>query len=312
MTTGRSPDVSVVMGVYNGAGALTRTLRSILAQRDVDFELVAVDDGSTDGTSALLDDWARRDSRVRVIHQSNGGLTNALVHGCAVARGEFIARHDAGDTSDGDRLARQLACIRANPDAAFVSCGTRFVGPEGELLYEIVRNPEDAQERILTLDLDTIRGPSSHPSTLFPRAAYQAAGGYRAAFYFAQDIDLWIRLAERGRHVVMPEIFYETSITLGSISAVNRREQVLSARLVLECARARRDGRAEEPILDRAARIRPRPAHANSRLRSARALYFVGECLRRRSDPRARRYFKRAFDMFPLHVRSLARLLALP
>ena len=303
------PEVSVVMSVYNGGRALEASLFSILGQSDVDLEFVVVDDGSTDGSSDLLDGVARGDSRLRVVRQANAGLTQALARGCDMARSEFIARQDVGDISKRERLSRQLACIREHPEAAFVSCGTRFVGPMGETLYEVVRSEGGAQERLLTLDLAKFAGPSSHPSTLFRRSLYEDVGGYRGAFYFGQDIDLWIRLAERGRHVVMQDILYQASITVGSLSSANRTQQFECARLIMECTRARRSGESEAEFLAEASLVRPNREKGLNRLGRARSLYFIGECLRQRNDPDAKRYFLEALSVFPLHLRSLARLM---
>ena len=90
------PEVSVVMSVYNGASHLFATLDSILSQEGVKFEFIVVNDGSSDKTGRILNDYAQRDSRLRIIHQENTGLTRALIRGCDAARGEFIARQDAG------------------------------------------------------------------------------------------------------------------------------------------------------------------------------------------------------------------------
>src|SRR5262245_6785124 len=97
-------EVSVVMSVYNGASNLPATINSILSQEGVALEFIVVNDGSTDKTGEILDDYARRDNRVRVIHQKNTGLTRGLIRGCDAARGEFIARQDAGDISLPERL----------------------------------------------------------------------------------------------------------------------------------------------------------------------------------------------------------------
>ena len=91
-----TPEVSVVMSVYNGAQSLVRTLDSILAQQAVELELIVIDDGCDDGSGRLLDELAARHPRMRVVHQDNTGLTRALIRGCGMARGAFIARHDAG------------------------------------------------------------------------------------------------------------------------------------------------------------------------------------------------------------------------
>src|SRR5215471_8330953 len=129
------PEVSIVMSVYNGASRLAATLDSILTQEGVALEFIVVNDGSTDTSGRILNDYASRDSRVRVIHQGNTGLTRALIRGCDAARGEFIARQDAGDTSLPARLKSQVDVLRKQQDCVLVSCWTDVVGPKGEFLY---------------------------------------------------------------------------------------------------------------------------------------------------------------------------------
>jgi glycosyltransferase involved in cell wall biosynthesis len=303
-----SPDISVVMSVYNGAPDLRGSVESILSQEGVDLELIVVNDGSTDDSVKILQKYST-DQRVRIINQENQGLTRALIVGCASARGEYIARQDAGDISLPGRLIKQLNAISENPDSAFVSCGTRFIGPKGEYLYDVSRDATEATTHLLTLNADEIRGPSSHPSTLFSRSLYERVGGYRSAFYFAQDLDLWIRLAEHGRHVVIPEILYETSVTVESISGLYRKEQVALTTIMLEGAGLRRKGLSEQRILNQAQSIRPVVRQPASRLVRARAFYFIGSCLRRRNDPQAAHYFRQALKSYPLHLKSAVRLL---
>src|SRR5262245_28979404 len=121
------PEVSVVMSVYNGASHLAATLESILAQKGVAVEFIVVNDGSTDKSGHILNDYASRDGRLRIIHQENTGLTRALIRGCDAARGEFITRQDAGDISLPGRLARQRIILDSEPAVVMVSCATRFV-----------------------------------------------------------------------------------------------------------------------------------------------------------------------------------------
>ncbi len=123
-----SPEVSVVMAVHNGVAFLRRTLDSVLAQDDVDFEFVIVNDGSSDGTATLLSKYTSKDSRIKVLSQENRGLTNSLIRGCGEARGLYIARQDAGDVSLPERLSYQLKMINQREDCVLVSCGTRFCG----------------------------------------------------------------------------------------------------------------------------------------------------------------------------------------
>jgi glycosyltransferase involved in cell wall biosynthesis len=303
------PDVSVVMGAYNGSPHdLTRAVCSVLTQEGVSLELIVVDDGSTGETPSILDEYARRDARMKVIRQSNQGLTRALIKGCAAAQGEYISRQDVGDVSLPGRFARQLTVARNHPDASLVSCGTRFVGPKGEFLYDVVRNPSEATEGLLSLRLHDIKGPSSHPSAMFTRRLYRKVGGYRFHFYFAQDLDLWVRLAEQGPHITMPEILYQASFSVGAISASYRKEQMAAAKLVLECARRRRSGASELPALVRANHIRASKAETPGRLARAKALYFIGACLSNTDKREASNYFKRAIRTYPLHLKSAVRL----
>src|SRR5436309_3301433 len=178
-----TPDISVVMSVYNGAAHLRKTVDSILSQEAVELELIVVNDGSVDETGKILDEYSNHDCRVRVIHQENRGLTRALIAGCASAKGKYIARQDLGDISVPGRLLKQLNCIEHNIDCAFVSCGTRFIGPEGEHLYDVKDEAPGEMASLLTLDLRYIRGPSHHGSTFFSRDRYERVGGYRPEFY---------------------------------------------------------------------------------------------------------------------------------
>ena len=306
-----TPDVSVVMSVYNGAATLAATVDSVLAQEGVDFEFIVVNDGSTDGGGAILDDYARRDDRMRVVHQENTGLTRALIRGCAEARGKYIARQDAGDFSLPGRLARQFTLLESNSDVVMASCGTRFVGPEGEFLYEIVQQGDELQRGLEQLRIDQIRGPSHHGSTMFHRTAYQTVGGYRPQFQVAQDLDLWIRLVEVGRCVATPDIFYKAQWQSGSISHLRRRQQVLAAQVIFECRNRRRRGESERPVLDRlVASLTEQRSRWQSPpgLIEARFYYFLGSILVRRDPKVARYYLRKAVEYWPWHIKAWIKL----
>jgi hypothetical protein len=140
---------------------------------------------------------------------------------------------------------------------------------------------------------------------------YEQVGGYRSVFYFAQDLDLWIRLAEHGPHMVMTDVLYKAAFTLGSISGKYRAEQMETARLILASARRRRSGLTDEDLLQRAQAITAGESEfkMKDRVRRAKALYFIGACLRKNNDPRAAGYFKQALLAHPLHFRSAMRCL---
>ena len=126
------PKVSVVMSVYNGACYLRAAVESILSQQGVVFEFVVVNDGSTDSSGTILDEYALQDPRLRVIHQNNTGLTRALIRGCGEARGEFIARQDADDVSLPGRLASLANLLSRDDRLAFVSSHVHVMDPDGE------------------------------------------------------------------------------------------------------------------------------------------------------------------------------------
>lgn len=301
------PEVSVVMSVYNGAEHLNETLASILSQEGCDFEFVVVDDGSTDNTANFLDAWAARDARLRVIHQQNTGLTRALIRGCAEARGEFIARQDAGDVSLPGRLAAQCAALQKSTDVVMVACGARFVAPGGEALYEVVRSGEELSWGLSNLEVQKIQGPPHHGGTMFRREIYLSVGGYRPAFVVAQDIDLWLRLAEKGVCWGLEAVCYEARLAANSISGRRRGEQMRAGILAIECAKLRRSGQSDVARIEIEPPICIRTGGATTRLEKSRFNYFIGACLRKSDANAARRYFRQAVRENPLFLRALAR-----
>ncbi|CAG0932261.1 Putative glycosyltransferase EpsE [Rhodocyclaceae bacterium] len=307
-----TPEVSVVMSVYNGAEHLQQTLRSILSQEGCELEFVVVDDGSIDDTGRILDEWAARDNRLRVIHQGNTGLTRALIRGCAEARGEFIARQDAGDISLPGRLKEQICALSKDNDLAFVSCKTQFVGPEGEYLYQQAGTGLSATP-INIIDIQQpngiIDGPSSHPSVTFRKRKYLEAGGYRPQFYFGQDWDLWYRLGMIGKFLMLPSTLYEARVGLSDISTSNKRMQEELAELSLQSLRLRVAGQPDTEILHQASQIRPQVNRRANRGRIAKGAYFLGECLRRNGDVvKARHYFWQSLKDRPLQLKAWVRL----
>ncbi|HEY2321996.1 MAG TPA: glycosyltransferase [Thermoanaerobaculia bacterium] len=294
-------DVSVVMSVYNGAATLRETLDSILGQRDVDFEAIVIDDGSTDETAAILD----ATPGLRVIHQQNLGLTRSLINGCQAARAPFIARHDCGDRSHPDRLRKQLDLITSRNDIVLASCSTQVVGPEAEKLYVVSSDGDAVRQSLLHDRVDSIRGLTHHGTAMFRRDVYFDAGGYRPQFRFAQDLDLWLRMAQRGSIEFVPEVLYEARFEPNAISARHREHQVESARIAI----ALRDSPEAEraALLQRASEIAPAgKARGTS---NADGLYFLAMALKNAGNPRWRHYARQAVKANPLHLRAWVRLL---
>ena len=312
------PEVSVVMSVYNGASHLAATLDSILSQEGVELEFIVVNDGSTDKSGQILDDYAQRDSRMHVIHQQNSGLTRALIRGCDAARGKFIARQDAGDMSLPGRLARQRVILAAEPAVVMVSCATRFVGPSDEELFTVAQSSDELEEGLRQLTIEKVRGPSCHPSVMFRRSTYEQVGGYRAAFPVAQDLDLWMRISEVGRCFAMPEVLCQVKLAPGSISATRRDEQVLAAHCILACAAARRAGKSEAEHLSRwqieLAGLRSRAVGGRRHptgSEHARFYYFIARLLRRNRPECSRFYYWESIRSRVLYAPAWAGLVQL-
>jgi glycosyltransferase involved in cell wall biosynthesis len=300
----RTPTVSVVMSVYNGAATLAETLSSVLAQEDCSFEFIVIDDGSSDGAARILDEFADRDARLRVVHQQNTGLTPALIRGCAMATGEFIARQDAGDISLPGRLSAQSELLRARTDVVMVASAVAVCGPQNEPLYSLARPSMELDSGLRRTEIDAVRGPPHHGATMFRRDAYLHVGGYRAPFVVAQDLDLWLRLIEQGTCLGMEQVFYQARLEPGSISSRRRDDQFRMALLALQCARARASiGDDASVLADVVAEPAPkRPLSAGER---SRFHYFVASCLRKNDPQRARAYFGKALRDNPLHLKAL-------
>jgi glycosyltransferase involved in cell wall biosynthesis len=292
--------ISVVMAAYNSAPTLPRAIDGLLAQTFDDFEIVIVDDGSTDATPTIVNGYAQREPRVRVISQANTGLTRALIRGCANARADVIARHDADDRSLPERLEKEYAALTASDDIVLASCGTRFIGPKDEELYIVRANGDEIRRSLLTDPPHKLHGITSHGSAMFRRDAYIRVGGYREQFRVAQDVDLWIRLAQLGRIAIVDDILYEASIGPANISTKNRPAQLASAGIAV---RWRDDPRDE--VLEGARNIT-----RTKEVDEAAGYYFIASCLRRNNDPRWRAYAWEAVRRDPFHLRAWIRLLS--
>lgn len=202
------PLVSVLLPVRDGARWLPEAIESLTGQSFRDFEVLAVDDGSSDGTPGLLGRWARADLRVRVLAGPARGIAAALETARAAARGRWLARMDADDVAAPARLERQLALVRARPD--LVGCGGRVeyfprsgLGT-GTRRYERWINAlvePDQIERDLFVEC-----PLPHPTFFLRADAVAAVGGWRDAGW-PEDYDLVLRLwRDGGRFAKVPEV----------------------------------------------------------------------------------------------------------
>jgi glycosyltransferase involved in cell wall biosynthesis len=188
--------ISIVMPVRNAAATVRRAVESILAQTWREWELLAVDDGSTDETPEILASFSRTDSRVRLVSTPPRGIATALQTACEASRGEWIARMDGDDWMHPERLAVQREFARENPDLGVVSCLVRYGGDAPGYAAHV-----DWLNRLLAPEEISLRrfieAPVAHPSVMFRRDLIDKHGGYRDGD-FPEDYELWLRWLEAG------------------------------------------------------------------------------------------------------------------
>ena len=193
-TAQKSPKVSVVMSVYNGARYLREAVDSILGQAFSAFEFIIVNDGSTDSTRDII--LSYDEPRIRLIdNRANLGLPISLNKGIQSARGEYIARQDADDISHPERLEKQSAFLDAHGSVGVLGCWWTYLDVDGDTFSsgEIPNDDGVIQENLIHRN---VKFP--HGSLMFRRKALTSVDGYDARFRFTQDLDLLLRMVKKG------------------------------------------------------------------------------------------------------------------
>jgi glycosyltransferase involved in cell wall biosynthesis len=202
------PAISVLVPVRNAAPWLQASLASLWRQTSRDFEVIAVDDGSTDASPGLLDRAAEREPRLRVLHTPHRGLPAALNTGLAAARAPLIARHDADDLSHRARLERQRAWLDRHAEVSVVGCRVRLFPAAGAGMRRWVAwhnglLSHEAMARDALID-----SPLAHGTAMMRRSALEQVGGWEERGW-PEDLDLWLRLLAAGhRFGKLPETLY--------------------------------------------------------------------------------------------------------
>ena len=236
------PRLSVAMAVYNNAPFLAEAIESILAQTMSAFEFLIVNDGSTDGSAAIIDRYAEQDARIRAIHQPNCGLVASLNLMIEEARAPLIARMDGADISLPTRFERQLAFLDANPDYGVVGTSTHDLDEKGGLTLNEDFHPLDHDAFLAALET----GPwLCHPSVVMRRDVVRAAGGYRAAFRHCEDYDLWLRLSEVTKLCTIPDRLFHYRRSPDQVSSAHVLEQLTGAAIAYAAHCEREAGRPD-------------------------------------------------------------------
>ncbi len=250
--------ISVVMTVFNAETYLALAIDSILAQTFTDFEFIIVNDGSTDGSLRIMDEYSRRDSRIRVVNRENAGMAVAANQGLSLSRGELIARMDADDVAMPDRFARQVVYLREHPGCVAVGTWVMLVDPDGDPIMQwnsFTSHDEIEREHLLGRG-----GAMCHPSVMIRRSALDRIGGYRTGYDPAEDYNLFLRLGEVGQLANVPEILLHYRQHPASSGHAQRTRQAQSAARSLREAHERR-GLPPLAQADELDRERPQPHH---------------------------------------------------
>ncbi len=243
-----APKLTVLMSVFNTPPPmLERSVASILKQSPdlgmPDVEFLILDDGSTDvATRTYLAEAAAHDSRIRLYFEPHRGLTPALNRGLDLARGALIARQDADDWSEPDRLKRQASYLAAHPETGLLGSAA-FTHQADETALWPVYMPETQAQIFAAFE----RGnPFVHGSVMFRTAAARAVGGYREELRYAQDYDFFWRLSEAAGAANLPDPLYHYRYSAQSVSASKAFEQARAQRAARLLAQARRRGDPED------------------------------------------------------------------
>ena len=211
------------MSVHNSIKYLKESIESILNQTFVDFEFIIIDDGSTDGSTDLLRDYASRDSRIRLYIQENIGLTKSLNRGISVAKSEFIARMDGDDISLPNRLKVQLNFIQKHENLGAIGGSPIYIDEKNRPLFQ--REMPLSHEEICHCHLTGCGGFIAHPSALIRSEALKQVSGYDECLAYAQDYDLWCRLARNWKLRNLPDALILYRFHQGGITICKRDEQ---------------------------------------------------------------------------------------
>ena len=234
----RLPVVSVVIPVRNGARYLRLAVESIQAQSLRDFELIIVDDGSTDGTPELLRELAARDPRISLHRQDARGLVSALQYAIGLSQCSILARMDSDDIALPDRLERQLAAFEARKDLVALGGQVLRIDDQGRALG-VGNYPVGSK---LTKERLRLSSPICHPAAMVRASALARIGGYREAYRHAEDYDLWLRLADIGEIDNLPSQVLEYRVHGAGTTGSYPLAQAMNAALALVAADARRRG----------------------------------------------------------------------
>lgn len=233
------PAISVLMPVYNAEKYLKQSIESVLNQTFTDFELIMINDGSTDNSLKILESYMLQDSRCIVHNQENKGLVATLNEGINIAKADIIFRMDNDDICMPQRFEKQMEYLNSHPECVALGTSILLIDPDGfpinTWLYEQSHNKIDA------LNLSGAAGSHiCHPSVALRKSVLLSIGGYRQEYEWAEDYDLFLRLAEVGKLANLQEVLLKYRQHAASIGYAKRKQQLTVSLKVLEDVHERR------------------------------------------------------------------------
>jgi len=222
------PTVTVLMSVYNSGRFLVQAVESILSQTFTDFEFIIINDGSTDGTREILESY--KDSRLRLLHQENMGLTRSLNKGIDLSRGKLIARMDGDDISLQPRLEKQVEVLERHGNLALVGCHFHIIDGENTVLRTVMPPGNDTY-RLWRLQFGNTY---AHASVMIRKEVLLKVGKYDEKYKCTQDYDLWLRSSNLHNSYVIPKVLflYRAMSNGDQISASRGSEQDDNTKLI--------------------------------------------------------------------------------
>jgi len=238
------PAITVGLSVYNNARHLDAAITSIRAQTFGDFEFLIVDDGSTDGSTAIIAAHAAEDARIRPILRENRGLVASLNQLLEEARAPLFARMDGDDICRPERFARQVDFLAAHPACGIVGTWAELIDAQDRPLGAGGEKPVTHADLLAALRT----GPLfCHPSILARTDLLRAAGGYHPGYRHCEDHDLWLRLSGLTTLANLPERLIRYRVYPGQVSQRHAVEQALNVAVSWE-AHLRRARGEPDPI----------------------------------------------------------------
>ena len=235
----RNPAISVILPVYNAEAYVREAVESILAQTFTDFELIIINDGSTDDSGPILRELAARDARIVLVERPNDGLVSALNEGIEIARADLIARMDADDVAMPERFALQYARMIEEPELAVLGSFIRVMDKAGNIIHlgEYPLTPKEVAHYVE-------KGcPVVHPTVMMRRGVVLKIGGYRKAFCHVEDYDLWLRMNDLGYAIAnLPQPLLNYRVHGANVGEVHWQAQKRSGVLARLAHRVRKAG----------------------------------------------------------------------